>query len=121
MILDNISSTHLKISPTFMLGSSSTDGEDREFLSFIQYPVRGLLYEGTFPWLETTSHPATVSILFTNETYRSAEVIPEEMLEHDIFVKMPPKRRRTVKFKIRRIRKAKPRIFIPEYPYIDTI
>ncbi|MBI4848298.1 MAG: hypothetical protein HY808_06960 [Nitrospirae bacterium] len=120
-MLDNISSTHVKISPTFMLGSSSTDGEDREFLNFVQYPLRELLYGGEFSWLETTSHPVTVSIFFKNETYKSAGVIPEEMLEHDIFVKMPPKRRRTVKFKIRSIRKAKPRIVIPEYPYIDNI
>jgi hypothetical protein len=41
------------------------------------------------------------------------------MLEHDIVVKMPPKRRRTIKFKIRHIRRAKPKIVIPENPNID--
>ncbi len=119
MMLEYISSTHVNIIPTFMPGSSSTDGEEMEFLSLIQYPVRGMLYEGTFPCFETTSHPATVPVFFKNETYNSEGVIPEEMLEHDVFVKMPPKRRRTVKFKIRSIRKAKPRIVIPEYPYND--
>lgn len=120
-MIENISSPQVKFIPTFLLGSSSTDGEHREFLSFVQYPGRAFLYEGAFPWLETTSYPATVPIFFKNETYGSEDLIPEEMLEHDIFVKMPPKRRRTVKFKIRSIRKAKPRIVIPEYPFIDNI
>lgn len=54
--------------------------------------------------------PKRVSPVSENETYKHKEFIPEEMIEHDIFVKMPPKRKRTVKFKIRRIRRAKPNL-----------
>ena len=54
--------------------------------------------------------PESVSPVSENETYKHKEFIPEEMMEHNIFVKMQPKRRRTVKFKIVHIRRAKPNL-----------
>ncbi len=56
---------------------------------------------------------------FDNKTLRERVTISEEMIEHDIVVKMPPKRRRAVKFRIMHIRKAKPKIIIPENLYSD--
>lgn len=39
------------------------------------------------------------------------------LLEHDIVVKMPPKRKFAIKARITRIRKAHPQIVIPENLY----
>lgn len=48
------------------------------------------------------------------ETFKDIETIPAEMLEHDIFVKMPSKREYTIKAKIIQRYKAEPRIVVPE-------
>ncbi len=47
-------------------------------------------------------------------TTKYGESISEEMLEHDIFIKMPPKKKYTIKAKTIRIRKAEPRIVLDE-------
>ncbi|MGR3311440.1 MAG: hypothetical protein ACUZ77_11790 [Candidatus Brocadiales bacterium] len=46
---------------------------------------------------------------------RAKEVLHEEMIEHDIIVKMPPKGRYTMKVKGFRRKKAEPRIVLPEW------
>ncbi len=117
---DVISSNRIE-APSFMrLGSSSIDGEDKDLLNLFYGMTEGYRPSGYYDFsFDVVSHLESTLPFMENETYKYREIIPEEMIEHDIFVKMPPKRRRTVKFKIRRIRRAKPRIVIPEYPYID--
>jgi len=120
-MLENISSTSVKLFPAFMTGSSSTDGEDKEFLNLIQYPYRLFFSEADFSLFDTASYAKDITLHFRNETFRDIQKISEEMLEHDIVVKMSPKRRFLIKAKIKKIRKAEPQhIIIPENTYIDT-
>jgi hypothetical protein len=117
-MLDTISSNRIEPVSFIKLGSSSTDGEDRDWnLDYLM--IKGYYPAGHYLSFDVTSHFVSMAPVLENETYKYIEAISEEMIEHDIFVKMPPKRRRTVTFKIKSIRKAKPRIVIPEYPYID--
>jgi hypothetical protein len=55
----------------------------------------------------------------TKEHAASKKKLPEELdiedtIEHDVFVRMPPKRRYLVKVDVKRIRKAEPNIVVPE-------
>jgi hypothetical protein len=118
MITEIVSSNRIVPFLPIKLGSSSTDSEDSDFVT--DYFVAQSPYSaGYYPSFDVASHLASVSPISENETYKHKKLIPEKMLEHDIFVKMPPKKRRTVKFQIRHVRRAKPRIVIPENPYID--
>lgn len=117
MIVDTISSNRIKSVNFDILGSRSTDGEDRDFLNLDYFPIKDF-YPVDYLTFDVASHLENITPILENETYYK-ELIPEEMIEHDIFVKMPPKRRRAVKFKIKCIRRAKPRIVIPEHPYTD--
>lgn len=49
-----------------------------------------------------------------NETFGEIERALEEMLEHDIVVKMPPKNSFNVKGRIIRISKAEPRVVVDD-------
>jgi hypothetical protein len=118
-MLETITSKSIEPISAISLGSSSTDGEDKDFLMHNYFTRKSIYPAGIYFSYDIASLARDMSINFRNETFGEIETIPEEMLEHDIFIKMPPKRRRTVKFKIKSIRKAKPRIVIPEYPYID--
>ncbi len=118
-MLDNISSTSIKLFPIFMTGASSTEGEDKEFLNLIRYPERVLLREGSYFIFDTASFTKEIPVHFKNETFRDREMISEEMIEHDIVVKMPPKKRFFIKAKIKHVRKAKPQIILPENTNID--
>lgn len=40
--------------------------------------------------------------------------VPEEMLEYDIIVRIPPKKRYTIELEIKSIKRAKPKIVKPE-------
>ena len=52
------------------------------------------------------------------ESFRKPEeMMEEEMMEFDVVVRMPPKRRDTIKVKVKSIRKAEPRIDMEEYPW----
>lgn len=55
----------------------------------------------------------------TKEHASSKKKLPEELdlegtIEHDVFVRMPPKRRYLVEVDVKRIRKAEPNIVVPE-------
>lgn len=43
------------------------------------------------------------------------EILPEEALEHDIVVRMPPRKRHTIELEVKSIKKAEPRIVEPEW------
>src|SRR4030043_853239 len=116
MINEIVSSDRIVPFLPIKLGSSSTDGEDIDFVT--DYFVAQSPYSaGHYLSFDVASHLASVSPISENETYKHKKLIPEEMLEHDIFVKMPPKKKYSIKAKITRIRKAEPRIVIPDYPY----
>ena len=51
-------------------------------------------------------------VTFVEEFYE--EPIPEEMLEYDIVVKMPPKEKHTIELEIKSIKKAEPKVIKPE-------
>lgn len=116
-MLETITSQKIKPFVIIALGSSSTDGEDNDLLNLNYDMTEGSYPMGPHPLYDIASHAESISPIFENETYKFREIIPEEMLEHDIFVKMPPKKKYTIKVKITRIRKAEPRIVIPDYPY----
>lgn len=118
-MLDVITSKKIEPFYAIKLGSSSTDGEDRDLLNLDYFMKKDFYTVGLNLAFDIASYFKNVFPILENETYKFKEIIPEEMIEHDIFIKMSPKRRRTVKFKIKRIRKAKPRIIIPENPYTD--
>lgn len=115
-MLDTVSSNRVK--PFYMppLGSSSTDGEDKD-LSHLRL-MTGMVYPGGI-WLsyDVASHSEPSALIFENETYKNKEIFTDEMIEHDIYVKMPPIKKYSIKAKITRIRKAEPRIVLPEMPY----
>jgi hypothetical protein len=118
MTLDVVSSNKIIPILPVNLGSSSTDGEDRDYLQFLVYPImRGYCQSGHYLALDIASYLTATLSLIENETYKERVTIAEEMIEHDIFVKMPPKKKYTIKAKITRIRKAEPCIVIPDYPY----
>lgn len=43
------------------------------------------------------------------------EILPEETLEYDIIVKMPPRKRYSIELEVKGIKKAEPRIVEPEW------
>jgi hypothetical protein len=121
MTLDVVSSNKIIPFLPVSLGSSSTDGEDRDYLQFLVYPIiRGYCPSGHYLALDIASYLTATLSLIGNETYKDRVTIAEEMIEHDIYVQMPPKKRFSVKAKIIGIRKAEPRIVTPENPYFET-
>nr|QNO44357.1 hypothetical protein PNPCOBDL_00002 [Methanosarcinales archaeon ANME-2c ERB4] len=48
--------------------------------------------------------------------WRGYETIPEEMLEHDEIVRIPPRKRYALNIQVKEIRKAAPRIVEPDEP-----
>jgi hypothetical protein len=43
------------------------------------------------------------------------EILPEETLEYDIIVRMPPRKRYTIELEVKSIKKAEPRIVEPAW------
>jgi len=117
MIADTISSN--RINPVYIvtLGSSSIDGEYKNFLPLHYSMSKGFYPIGHYLLHDIASYAESLSPVFGNETYIYREMIPEEMLEHDIIVKMHPRRIFAIKAKITRIRKAEPQMVIPENSY----
>ena len=76
--------------------------------------------EGGFSPVDTASYAEELTLHFRNETFSDRPLISEEMLEHDIIVKVPSKKRFFIKANITRIKKAKPQIIIPEDTNVDT-
>jgi len=121
MMLDTVTSLRIERFPSVRLGSSSTDGEDRDYLQFLSYPLtKGYYPSRQYLFFDIASHLAAMLPPIENETYKDREIIAEEIIEHDIYVQMPPKRRLTIKARIIGIRKAEPRIVTPENPYFET-
>lgn len=116
-MLDVISSNKIATFSFMRLGSSSIDGEDKDLLNLDYFMTKGFYPIEYYLSFDVASHLESVSLILENETYKYKEIIPEEMLEHDIVVKMPPKRKFAIKARITRIRKAHPQIVIPENLY----
>lgn len=53
-------------------------------------------------------------------TTKYGKSISEEMLEHDVIIKMPPKKKYWIKAKITNIRKAEPKVIIPDSHHSET-
>jgi hypothetical protein len=121
MTLDVISSNKIIPFLPVSLGSSSTDGEDRDYLQLLVYPtIKGYCPSAHYLFFDIASYLTASPSLIENETYKDGVTTAEEMIEHDVYVQMPPKKRYSIKAKIIGIRKAKPRIVAPEEPYFET-
>lgn len=119
-MLDVISSNRIETFSFMRLGSSSIDGEDRDLLNLAYVMTKGYHSLGHYFPLDVVSHLESTLPFIENETYKYRKIIPEEMIEYDIFVQMPPKRRLAVKATITHVRKAEPHIVVPENPSIGT-
>lgn len=117
MILAPASSNRVKPFYLLVLGSSSTDGEDKDLSQLRDLRTR-MSYSGhSYSVYDVASHFETAPLIFENETYKQSVIDTEGMIEYDIIIKMPPRKKYSIKAKITRIRKAEPRIVIPEKPY----
>jgi hypothetical protein len=118
-MLDTISSQRIEPIKFPVLGSRSTDGEGKVFFYAENLPMKSFRRSGyPFSFDIASRLPITQGLLET-ETFKQKQEVYDTMIEHDIFIKMPPKRRHTVKFKIQHIKKARPNIVIPENYYTD--
>lgn len=74
-------------------------------------------YQNLLSFLETDLSSIYTHFEVKTETSLKEETIeeitPEEMMEYDVVVRMPPKRRYTVELEVKSIRKAEPRIVEP--------
>lgn len=59
------------------------------------------------PYFEPRSETSLIE-----ESYE--EILPKEMLEYDVVVQMPPRRRYIIELEVKSIRKAEPKIVEPE-------
>lgn len=118
-MLETITSKSIEPISFISLGASSTDSEDKDLLIHNYFTRKRVYPAGIYFSHDIASIIKDMSINFRNETFGEIETIPEEMLEHDIFVKMPPKKKYTIKAKVIRIRKAEPHIVIPEHLYTE--
>lgn len=116
-MLDVVTSQKIKPFSPIRLGSSSTDGEDKDYLNFDHFVEKAMHSVGSYLSFDVASHLGFITPILENETYKTKEFFTEEMIEHDIYVKMPPRKKYSIKARITRIRKAVPRIVIPEMPY----
>jgi len=75
-------------------------------------------YRNLFPLLEIDLSSVRPHFEIKSETSLMGEaieeVVPEEMLEYDIVVRIPPRRRYTIELKVKSIKRAEPRIVEPE-------
>ncbi|GBE03651.1 MAG TPA: hypothetical protein ENH45_02480 [Nitrospirae bacterium] len=77
-MLDNITSTSMKPFPVFITRSSSTDGEDRDFTTLVQYPDRALLRQAPDIFFDTSSIATATHFNIASESYRSREAIEDK-------------------------------------------
>jgi hypothetical protein len=68
-MLDTITSTSVDLLPVFVTGSSSTDGEDKEFLNRIQYPAAALLRQAPHIILDTASYGKLIPFYIDTESF----------------------------------------------------
>lgn len=110
-----------KISHTDMitLVSSSRNNVDAEFLIATHPLKRG--HTKSYISCDTASYVNVVILNFRSETFGDVERPMEEMLEHDIVVKMQPRNSFMIQARITRIRKAEPQIFVDvENTYLES-
>jgi len=119
MTVETIISPKIKPSYILIFGSSSTDGETKDFSNWNYFTQRRAFQAGYYFSYDTSSLARDFSLTIKNETFCDIELIPEEMIEHDITIRMSPKRKYFIKTKITKIRKADPRAVIPENTYLD--
>jgi hypothetical protein len=116
-MLDTISSQRIEPIKLPVLGSSSTDGEGKDFFYAENLPMKSFCRSG-YPFsFDVASRFSTTQGLLETETFKQKQEVYDTMIEHDIFIKMPPRKKYSVKAKITCIRKAEPRIVAPEMPY----
>lgn len=89
------------------LVSSSRNNGDAELL-IATHPLKRVNTKNYIS-CDTASYVNVVILNFRSETFGDIERPLEEMLEHDIVVKMLPKNRFTIKARITRISKAEPK------------
>lgn len=115
-MLDTISSQRIEPLKLPVLGSSSTDGEGKDFFYAENLPMKSYCRSG-YPFsFDVASRLSIAQSILETETFKQKQEVSDAMIEHDIFIKMQPRKRYSVKAKITCIRKAKPRIVIPEMP-----
>jgi len=119
MTVETITSPKIRPSDIIIFGSSSTDGETKDFLDLNYFTQREAFPAGHYFSYDTTSFARDFSLSFKNETFCDIESMPEEMIEHDITFRMSPKRKYFIKAKITKIRKAEPQAVIPENTYLE--
>lgn len=61
-----------------------------------------------YPYFELMTRTSLIEEIYE-------EILPEEMLEYDVVVQMPPKRRYNIELEIRGIKKAEPKIVESEW------
>ncbi len=121
-MLGTSTSNRIRYSPTIELGSSSIDGEAGALLYPVSYQGLAAAYRGRYNFLYDAASRFVCGAAVmpaANETYKSRETRQEQPIEHDLFVKMPPKTKYMVKTTIVKTMKATPRIVIPDYPHIE--
>lgn len=77
-MLENISATNVELSPVFITGSSSTDGEDINFLNLVNYPARVLLRQSPGLPIDTASYAAATLFDIMNETFSCRETAKDK-------------------------------------------
>lgn len=113
-------STSPKIKPfvLIILGSSSREQENGGY-EMSDYPAqKRSLPERILPH-DTASHADAASLYFVGETYREESGVSDEFIEHDLYIVMEPKKQYTVRARITSVKKAGPRIVIPENIFVE--
>lgn len=89
------------------------------FFQIRQKWLEGLLfYPSLFPQLEIDLSSVQPHFEIKSETSlireTTEEAVPEEMLEYDVVVRIPPRKRYTIELRIKTVRRGEPRIVEPE-------
>lgn len=113
-MLDTMTSRKIKPFLVLFFGSSSTDSEGADFFNSPYPLLRHIPFREMSAVPDIASHAGRITMSFKNETFRYQETISEEMLEHDVVVKMPSLKRFSIMGRIARIRKATPKIVVSE-------
>lgn len=110
-MLETRTTQRIKTFIPFNVCSGSKRMEELEETMYNFPPMKGFPVD---PFLyDAATHLTAVYLQhFANETFKTEETIPVEMLEHDVYVRMSPIRKYSIKAKITKIAKAEPRIVI---------
>lgn len=111
-MLETRTTQRIKTFIPFNVGSGSKRIEDLEE-TMSNYPlIKGFTFDNLL--FDVATHLNIVYLQhLANETFKGGEeTIPVEILEHDVYVRMSPVRKYSIKAKITKITKAEPRIVI---------